>query len=161
MKIPIKKQSYPLYYSLFSPDNFDLANPKYATITSDKVVKTIENSPSFVKTFRGYHALSLRITTKSSHDFILSYELKPQKSSQVLIKFGVLVLSILSALLLIINFTVGKDDFQQIFDKNIEIGLFIIGASLLPQLHSDVIIRRELIAYYMIPIILGGAILFV
>jgi len=93
---------------------------------------------------------------------ILMYALKAQKSSKILTKFGVIVLSILPMILLTLTVLKMQNNFQGIFDKNIEIGLFVIGASLiLPQLQSDDEIRKQLIAFYLIPIILGIVTLFV
>lgn len=161
MKILIEKQSYPIYFSLFSPSNFDFVNPKYIYMKDDDI-KTESKPPIFVKTFRGYQTLSFRITTKANHDFILMYELKSQKSAKVLTEFGIIVLSLIPMILFSLNMFGEMNNFKNIFDKNIEIGLFVIGASLLlPQLQHDDKVRKELIKFYMIPIGLGVLTLFV
>ncbi len=161
MKIAIDKQSYPIYFSLFSPQNFNFSDQKYAYLKGTEIIKE-SKPPDFVKTFSGYQTLSLRITTKSNHAFILMYKLKAETSSKILTVFGGIVLSILPGILIGLSILNLKPSFVEIFDKNIEISLFIIGASLiLPQLQSDDEVRKQLIVFYIIPIILGFVTLFV
>lgn len=159
IKIRVNKQKYPLYYSLFSPVNFDFIKPKYIHLVGDEIVTKME-SPKHVFPYISYHSLSLRIKPNLNDLFFLMYSLKPEKSAKVIILLGSFVLSIIP-ILYFITFLIETYDFQKIHDKQIEIALFIIGASLiLPKLQSDQKIRNKLILYYLLPIILGLVMLF-
>ena len=159
IKIRVNKQKYPLYYSLFSPVNFDFKKPKYIHLLNDQVVTKIE-SPEYVFSYNSYHSLSLRIKPDLNDLFFLIYSLKPEKSTKVITLFGSFVLSIIPILYLL-TFFIENYDFQKIHDKQIEIALFVIGASLiLPKFQSDQKIRNKLVIYYLLPIILGLVMLF-
>lgn len=157
MKIKIEKQAYPVYYSLFSPKNFDFVNSKYIYKKNNKTKKELK-PPPFVKSFSGSQTLSLRIT-ESEHDFILMYRLRVHKSAELLTAVGALLLMGLSTMFLVLQ-SWNNPAVQDILAKNTEIGLFVMGASLiLPKLQNDDEVRRRLIKYYIAPFVLGVIIL--
>lgn len=159
MKIKIKKKYYPVYYSLFSPKNFDFVDVKYI-YKKDNITKKESQPPPFVKVFSGSQTLSLRITAKSSPYFILTYRLKVQRLAKFSTLVGTLLLTGLSVVFLALKVFDSLVNVQDILDKNIEIGLFVMGASLiLPRLQSDDEVRRRLVLYYLIPFAFGLAVL--
>ena len=150
--IKINKQNYPVYYSLFSSNNFNFNKPKF-TILKDNMVKTINTPPKHVNIYNSYQSMSLRITTEIDYDLILTYSFGILPSSKSLTVCGSFILSSLPIAFLIIA-TKNISGFELFTQKQIEIALFVIGASLvLPSIQPDLSIRRSLMLWYLLPII--------
>lgn len=152
--IKFKHQNYPVYYSLFSPNSFNFNKPKFLILKNNDITTTTEK-PDYVDVYNSYQTLSLRITNEVDFDFGLLYSISSLSSSKTLTKLGAVFMAILPVmfgLISIFNIS-GFDSFLQ---KQIEVALFVMGASLLlPNIQPDNSIRRELMLWYLLPIILG------
>ena len=162
IRMKVSNQPYPLYYFLQTPTNFDFKKTKFTYIDNQGNIKESENELDHVSMYKNYYGLSVRVKQELDHDFILSYSFKPERQSSHLIKTGAVVLSIISVftMLHVFNLIIILED-SSFLDKNLEIGLFVVAASLvLPQLTTNNAIRMKLYVYYLIPLILGGFLAF-
>ncbi len=161
LKMTIKKQPYPLYCTLFTPNEFDFAQTKYGTIEGNEVEQS-HQQPSYVQKFKTYNSTLFRITSGHENSFEISYSFKPASTSAAPTKFGLYTLIVISSLILIFKYGIylGNPPDTGIFAKQIEMGLFIIGGSLLlPQLTSNQSIRARYVIRYLIPVVMGILIL--
>ena len=152
--IKINKQNYPVYYSLFSPNSFNFNKPKF-TILTNNGIEIKKDPPEYVNIYNSYQSMALRVPTNIDYDFSVTYSLTPLPSSKVLTQlcsFFLLALPV-SFFIIPLIYTSG---FEPFFQKQVEVALFVIGASLLlPNIQPDHSIRRRLMLWYLLPIILG------
>ncbi len=152
--IKINTQNYPVYYSLFSPNSFNFKKPSFTILKNDKV-ETADKPPEHVEVYNSYHSMSLRVRNEIDYDFGLTYSLTAIFTSKILTKIGAGFLCIMPVVyFLVINYDMYG--FEIFLQKKIDIGLFVIGASLLlPNIQPDHEIRKLLMMWYLLPIILG------
>lgn len=150
-------KNYPVYYSLFSPNNFNFSKPKFHILKNTGF--SITNKAQNIDVFNSYQSLSLRITNKVDYDFGLIYSLNAIPDSKELTKIGAYFLIALPILFALTYFD--PTSYELLHQKKIEFSLFIIGASLLlPNIQPDSSIRRELTLWYILPIIFGLLLIF-
>ncbi len=161
LKIGIKKQPYPLYYTLFTPAEFDFARTQYSTIKDDKMEQG-HASPRHVQKFKTNNSVQFRIPSETEKGLEISYSFKPKTASVATMKMVLAVLTAMSFAVAMLKYVVflGEPPDTGIFAKQVEIGLFVIGGSLLlPQLIGNQSIRARYTWWYLIPIGLGILIL--
>ena len=161
LKMKIKKQPYPLYYTLFTPNEFDFAQTRYGFIKDGKI-KQSYHQPEYVQKFRTYNSNLFRIISHIEDGFKISYSFKPTRTSTAPTKIGLFTLAGLSLAIVTFKYIVylGDPPDDGIFAKQLEIGLFVIGGSLLlPQLTNNYSIRARYTWWYLLPIGLGIGIL--
>ena len=108
-----------------------------------------------------YHSMSLRVRKEIEYDFVLTYSLAASPSSKILTKAGVISLCLLPIMYFLASLS-NMAGFELFLAKKIDIGLFVVGASLvLPSIQADHEIRRQLMAWYLMPIGLGLLMVFV
>ena len=157
--IKINKQNYPVYCSLFSPNSFNFNKPEF-TILKNDVIETITTPPKHVNIYNSYQSMSLRVTTEIDYDLVLAYSLGALPSFKTLTQLGSFLLSSLPiAFLLITNQNISG--YEPFIQKQIEIALFVIGASLLlPNIQPNYSIKRSLMLWYILPIALAMVMMF-
>ena len=161
LKMSIKKQPYPLYYTLFIPDEFDFGKTQYSFIKDGKIRQSAKR-PEHIQKFKTYNSNLFRIISDNPHSFEILYSFKPASASVAPTMIGFIGLVGLSSAMVILKYIVylGDPPNVGIFAKQIEIGLFIIGGSLLlPQLTNNYAIRAKYTLGYLMSIIMGILIL--
>lgn len=161
LSIRVNRQQYPLYYTLFTPDEFDFKNTRYQTI-KDGTVESSGKKPEHVQKFRTYDSDVFRIMPDFGDNFEILYSFKPSSDSSMPTKIGLWTLAGLAAAVLALKHIVfwGEPPDIMLFSRHIEIGLFTIGGSLLlPQLASSRSVRSRYTKWYWIPIALGALLL--
>ena len=152
--IKINTQNFPVYYSLFSPNSFNFEKPSFTFLENDGV-KTVDKPPEHIEVHNSYHSMSLRVRKEIEYDFALTYSLTAISTSKILTKTGAGFLCLLP----IVYGLVGHYDiagFELFLAKKIDVGLFVVGASLvLPNIQTDHEVRKQLMTWYLLPIILG------
>ena len=153
--IKIKKQSYPLYYSLITPNEFDFNQTLYLVWRSQSLRLTTKG-PECVEKMRIYNSNVFRLSSNVD-SFAIVYSFKPTYEATLSTKIGVGVLVGLAALSFLLSFVLSSANLEKInSDYQIQIALFIIGGSLLlPQLTNNNAIRRQQVKYYLFPVGLG------
>ena len=136
LKMRIKKQPYSLYYTLFAPDEFDFDSTKYGSLKNNKMIYS-QTQPDHVEKFKTFDSSLLRIFAHIEDGFEIKYSFKPKSTSIAPMQIGAVALLLLPSAFLVLRYLVfwnDPPDFE-IFTKHVEIGLFVIGGSLiLPQL---------------------------
>ena len=158
LRLKIKQQKYPLYYTLFTPYEFDFKQTSYATLSEGQVNSSYKQ-PSNVEIIKTHNSYIFRITSKTDTAFAILYSFRPSSEATLSTKFGIGVLSGLAIVVFIVRSfdLVQNDTFIQ---SQIQIALFIIGGSLLlPQLTGNNSIRRTQMNYYLIPALFGVGLL--
>ena len=161
LQMKIKKQSHSLYYTLFTPDEFDFDSTLYGSINNKKIVYS-QTPPDHVEKFKTFDSNLLRIPADIEDGFEIKYSFKPKSASIAPMQIGVITLLLLPSIFLVLRYLVFWNDPPDldIFAKHVEVGLFVIGGSLiLPQLTSNHSIRAKYKWYYLASIILGGILL--
>ena len=161
LQMKIKKQPHSLYYTLFTPDEFDFDSTMYGSINNNKMVYS-QTLPDHVEKFKTFDSNLLRIPEDIEDGFEIKYSFKPKPASIVPMQIGAIALLLLPSIFLVLRYLVFWNDPPDldIFAKHVEIGLFVIGGSLiLPQLTSNHSIRAKYKWYYLTSIILGGILL--
>lgn len=158
--IKINKQNFPVYYSLFSPNSFNFEKPKFIILKDDGIEEN-DKPPNHVEVYNSYHSMSLRVRHEIDHDFGVIYSLTAMPASKILTKIGGLFLCVFPIVyFIIVNYHISG--FESFLLKKIEVGLFVIGASLvLPNIQSDHNVRSQLMIWYLLPIILGLLMVFI
>lgn len=154
LRLKIKKQKYPLYYTLFTPYEFDFKQTSYVILSKGQI-KSSYDKPNNVEKIKTHNSDIFRITSKADTDFAILYSFRPSSEATFSTKFGVGVLiGLFSAVSLIRFFDLFEN--YTLIQNQTQIALFIIGGSLLlPQLTGNNFIRRAQIKYYLIPVVLG------
>ena len=101
-------------------------------------------------------------TPCTTDNFEIEYSFRPKPNTTASLKVGVWFLSVLSSLILAWNLGISLNYLpaSELFDKQIEIGLFVMGGSLiLPPLIANQGIRTGYIRWYLVPMFLGALIL--
>jgi len=152
--IKINKQNFPVYYSLFSPNSFDFEKPHFTILKNDKI-ETVDKPPEHIEVYNSYQSMSLRVRNEIDYDFGLTYSLTATATSKILTKTNAGFLCMLPIVyFLVINQSISG--FELFLERKIEIGLFVIAASLiLPNLQPDHDVRRTLMMWYLLPTIFG------
>ena len=161
LKMKIKKQPYPLYYTLFTPDEFDFDKTRYGIIKNNQMNYS-QSQPDHVEKFKTHDSKLLRISSDIEDGFEIKYSFKPKSTSIAPIRIGAIALLSLPTVFLVLRYLVFWNDPPDldIFAKHVEIGLFVIGGSLiLPQLTSNPLIRTKYKWWYLTSIILGSLLL--
>ena len=161
LKIQIKKQPHPLYYTLFTPDEFDFDNIRYGSIKNNNMIYS-QIQPDHVEKFKTFDSNLFRISVNIEDSFEIKYSFKPKPTSIAPMRIGAAALLFLPSILLALKYIVFWNEPSDlgIFTKHVEIGLFVIGGSLiLPQLTSNHTIRAKYKWHYLLSIILGGILL--
>ena len=160
-KMKIKNLPFPLYYTLYTPEDFDFDKTRYIYIKDDDFVSNY-TKPNFVEMFKTYNSNMIRIVSKKSFSFIIEYSFRPTGHSTIATIIGLVTLSFLAGILLVTKWIIFPHYSYHfdVLEKHVEIGLFVIGASLiLPRLTSNDSIRIRYAKKYIIPILLGGGLL--
>ena len=152
--IKVNTQNFPVYYSLFSPNSFNFEKPNFTILKNDKV-ETRDSPPEHIEVYNSYHSMSLRVRNEIDYDFGLTYSLTATSTSKILTKIGAVFLCIMPLVyFLVIDQNISG--FELFLQRKIDIGLFVFGASLvLPNIQTDHEVRKKLILWYLLPIILG------
>lgn len=161
LTIQVKERTYTLYYTLFAPDEFDFKNTRYR-LNKDNAIKPSAEKPDNVQTFKTYNSTIFRITSKFKDNFEILYSFKPASASSMPTKIGLWTLAGFAAAILALKHVVfwGEPPDIAVFSRQIEIGLFTIGGSLLlPQLASNRFVRSRYTKWYWIPVALGALLL--
>ena len=161
LRMKIKKQSHSFYYALFTPDEFDFDSTMYGSFKNNKMTYS-QTLPDHVEKFKTFDSDLLRIPVDIEDDFEIKYSFKPKSASTAPMHIGAIALLLLPSIFLVLRYLVFWNDPPDldIFTKHVEIGLFVIGGSLiLPQLTSNHSIRAKYKWYYLASIILGGILL--
>ena len=159
-KLTVQSKPYSLYYNFISPDEFNFGKIKYNYLENDKI-KQNSQPPAHARQFRTNNSISLQIPS-GSPDFEIEYSFRPKPNTTASLKVGVWFLSVLSSLILAWNLGISLNYLpaSELFDKQIEIGLFVMGGSLiLPPLIANQGIRTGYIRWYLVPMFLGALIL--
>ncbi len=98
MTMHIKNQPYPLYYTLFTPDEFDFGKTQYRFVDNDRIIRTYQK-PEYVQKYRTHDSNSLRIKS-GNPSFQISYSFKPTSTSTAPTKMGICALVGLSLIVL-------------------------------------------------------------
>jgi len=160
LRMKVKNKNYPLYYTLYTPSDFDFEKTQYDYLKRGQIVST-HTRPEYVETFRTYNSRLFRIVSDIESGFEISYSFKPTTQSTMATKIGLITLSLLGFAVLVLKLAVHYGGMQfDILEKEVEIGLLTIGGSLvLPQLTGNDSIRMQYTKYYILPIALGAMIL--
>ena len=161
LRMKIKKRSHSLYYTLFTPDEFDFDSTMYGSIKNNKMTYS-QTLPDHVEKFKTFDSDLLRIPVDIEDDFEIKYSFKPKSASIAPMHIGAIALLLLPSIFLVLRYLVFWNDPPDldIFAKHVEVGLFVIGGSLiLPQLTSNHSIRAKYKWHYLTSIILGGILL--
>ena len=155
----IKRKQYPVYYMLSSPEGFDLSI-KFMTVRDRRMI-TQTTPPDNVRMNHLHNSLMLRVGEEFEDDFGLVYSLRATPTSTRLTRFGGLLLLVMP-LAYFATTLLEVSGLEAFTERNIEVGLFVTGASLLlPTFQKDAGVRNTLMGWYMIPAILGILMLFV
>lgn len=158
----IKNQPFPLYYTLYTPENFDFGKTEYTYMQNDELV-TKRTQPDFVEMFKTHNSNMIRIASEEDSSFIIKYSFRPTGNSTIAIKIGLGTLSCIASSLLVFKWIVLSYYSYSfvVIEKHVEVGLFVIGASLiLPQLTNNDSIRIRYAKYHLVPIVMGGLLFF-
>ena len=160
LKMRIKNMPYRLYYTLYTPSDFDFEKTKYSYWQNNHKFTTY-NKPDSVELFRTYNSRLFRTISNTEFGLEMTYSFQPTPQSTIATKIGLGTLSFLSFGILIAKLITSNSDIQfDLLTKDIEIGILIIGGSLvLPQLTANDSIKSKYSRYYILPIILGALIL--
>ena len=154
----IKQKEYPVYYILSSPEGFQM-NIKFMTVQDRRMV-TRAHPPDNVRMNRLHSSLMLRVDEGSEDDFGFMYSFRAAPTLTRLTRFGGLLLLVMP----LVYFTAAYLDLiglEAFLERNIEVGLFVTGASLLlPTFQRDAGVRNSLMGWYMIPAVLGILMMF-
>ena len=161
LKMVIKKRPWPLYYTLFTPSEFDFALTKYSLIINNKVEERYKK-PEVVQKFKTYNSSLFRIPSELKNGFEISYSFKPTSTSSSPMKIALATLTFFAIGMLMFRHVVFYNEPQamEIFSRQVDVGLFVIGGSLLlPQLVSNQSVRARYVRWYLLPVFLGIIIL--
>lgn len=156
IKMRVNRQGIPLEYALFTPDEFDFDKTEYG-IVKDGKIRYGHRPPSHVEKIKTYNSNSFRISPDMKETFEISYSFRPKSTSINPIRIGAYTLTLIPLALLITRalFWNNPPD-MDIFARHVEIGLFIIGGSLIvPQLTDNQTIRAKYNWHYLASIVLG------
>ena len=158
-RIKIQRQKYPLYYSLFTPNEFNFNQTKYEILDENNgQVFASYTQPENVEKIKTHNSYVFRLNSDSNSDFAILYSFKPSSAATFSTKLGVAILSGLFVITCLVNFT--SDPQHELIQNRTQIALFIIGgALLLPQLTGNNSIRHTQIKLYLVPAILGCVLL--
>ncbi len=158
LRLNVKTQKYPSYYSLYAPEDYDFKQTSYALLENNGIATTAKR-PKHVEQFRTYNASVFRISAKLDNDLAILYSFKPSSETTFSTKLGVGVLSLIFCAVLLLHITEWVR-IESIMSSQVSIALFMIGGSLvLPQLTTRDSIRRNQFKLYLIPIVLGMVLL--
>ncbi len=158
LTMSVKNKSYPLYYTLYAPNDFDFKKTLYS-IEKNKVLISTAICPDYVEEFETYNSKLFRINSELESSFEIIYAFKPTPQATVASRFGFTILSCFGILMIYALYTFEISNFH-FLQKHVEIGIFIIaGSLLLPQLTNNDSIRSRFISLYLFPILLGVIVL--
>lgn len=162
LKTMVKSKPYSLYYNFASPIEFDFDKVKFNYLENNKIKQSLQ-PPNHVQKFYTSDSILLRISPGADDSFEVKYSFKPKSDSTSSLKIGLMSLLGFSSLMLASKLATLFDYLpdMEIFARQTEIGLFMIGSSLiLPQLVHNPIIRARYKWYYFVPMILGATLMF-
>lgn len=160
LTMKIKKKAHPWYCTLYTPNNFNFKQTTYKYFDQSRMT-VMYKIPPFVEEIRTYNSYLIKVKADIKFGVEVKYAFQPQTQATRPIKLGFATLTFFGGIFLLLKlWSVITNELQwDLFDKNVEIGIFIMAGSLiLPQLTTTESIRSIYVPMYIIPIILGGLI---
>ena len=135
-----------VYYTLYTPDDFNFEKAQYKYPKNNKLVTTdtiIDNNVEIIYT---YNSKLIRIMKNIKYNFGVTYSFKPATQSIIATKIALATLLLFSSAYLSLHIVDYFMNIQlAILDANIKIEIFVIGGSLiLAQLSSYYQIRQKI-----------------
>ena len=125
----IKKQPYPLYYTLFTPNEFDFEQTSYM-ILKDGQITISHTQPDCVEKIKTHNSNIFRLTSDIDTNFAIAYSFKPTSEATFSTKLGVCALMILATPAYAVQILGNYED-SLLYQYHVQIALFIIGGALL------------------------------
>ena len=157
----VKKTNYPFYLSLIKQRDYNLKPTKYFGYFNGQFQE--KSKLDFVTQYDNSISTYIRIQPENKEQFVVQYSIKIKPILTLLTVGSVTVLSILAFIPILAVFQILPyySENHVFYQKNLEIGMFVIGASfIIPTFTKRLDIQSTFLMLYIIPIVLGGLLFF-